>query len=113
MRDGCWHGQVINTFNEIFGGPVLRNLVSNSCLEILPGCNSCVYQTYCGSDPVRYFVECGDIKGHRPTSDFCKKNKAIFEHIFSIITADNIAIMNVFWSWITGRSIKEIENESY
>lgn len=100
-----------NTYNEIFGGPVLHDLVSKSCLETLPGCNYCVYQTYCGSDPIRYYVECGDVKGHRPTSNFCKKNMAIFDHIFSLIIKDDINIMNVFWSWITGRDLKEIENE--
>jgi uncharacterized protein len=100
-----------NTYYEIFGSTVLRKLVSKSCLEILPGCNYCVYQSYCGSDPIRYYVECGDIMGHRPTSDFCKKNMAIFDHIFSLIINDDTNIMNVFWSWITGRDLKEIENE--
>ena len=100
-----------NTFNEIFGGSVLRNLVSKSILEVLPGCNCCVYQAYCGSDPVRYYVECGDVMGHRPTSDFCKKNMAIFDHLFSFIIKDDTSIMNVFWSWITGRDLKDIEDE--
>jgi uncharacterized protein len=100
-----------DNYNKIFNGPTLRDLVSKSCLEVLPGCNYCVYQTYCGSDPIRYYVECGDIIGHRPTSVFCKKNMGILNHIFSLILKDNLEVSNVFWSWITGRDLKEIEHE--
>jgi hypothetical protein len=47
--------------------------------------------------------------GHRPTNEFCKKNMAIIKFLFELIQNDNEDIMDVFWSWITKRSLEEIK----
>lgn len=99
-----------DSYQTIFNGDALRNLTKNSCVEILPNCATCVYQIYCGADPVRNYSEQGDIVGHRPTNNFCKKHKAILSHLFEIFKENNQEIMDVFWSWITRRPLKEIRN---
>lgn len=102
-------GNVHHTaYEDIFDNKLTRRLVAHSILDCLPGCDTCVYNPYCGADPVRYYQECGDIEGFRPTSEFCKKNKALFDHLFSLIIENSPDIMNVFWSWITGLSIEEV-----
>lgn len=89
-----------NNYNEIFNGRYVHALIENSCLESLPECSYCAYQSYCGSDPVRNYSEQGDIIGHRPSSDLCKKNKEIIKYLLSLIDKNDDNINNVFWSWI-------------
>ena len=89
-----------NTYQELFNSEFLRLLIGNSCLEALPVCASCGYQSYCGADPVRNYSEQGDIVGNRPTSDTCKKNKEIIKHLLGLIRKNDDAINRVFWSWI-------------
>ncbi|MCX6983655.1 MAG: His-Xaa-Ser system radical SAM maturase HxsB, partial [Lentisphaerae bacterium] len=87
---------------EIFNGTMIRELVRSSCVETLPGCSDCLYQTYCGSDPVRYYVECRDITGRRPESEFCIKNKGILDYLFKKLLESDERTMDVFWSWLMG-----------
>lgn len=95
-------------YESIFGGQRLRDLTSHGCVETLPGCAWCGFQQYCGVDPVRNYVECGDVVGHRPTSGFCRKNKSIIEHLFNMIRTADPDVMNVFWSWITNRTLEGV-----
>lgn len=96
-----------DSYNEIFYNPKLVNITKSSITQATTGCNNCVYNVYCGSDPIRNYVESGDIIGYRPSSEFCKKNTLIFEHLMGIIKTNNPDIMNVFWSWINRKSIGE------
>jgi len=97
-----------NKYEEIFGGPVIREIVAKSCIESLPGCASCVYQAYCGADPIRNYLETGDIVGKRPASGFCEKNKLILDILFRKIKADDNDTIDVFWSWVTKRPLSDI-----
>ncbi|GAB6281095.1 MAG: hypothetical protein STSR0007_12560 [Thermovirga sp.] len=99
-----------NSYENIFGGAALRSITEKSCVEILPGCSSCVYQTYCGADPVRYYVETGDMIGFRPESEFCKKNMAILDFLFEYLLENDEQVIDVFWSWITHRPLEEIRS---
>ena len=100
-----------DSYEDIFGGNLLREIVSNSCVEVMPYCSSCVYRTYCGSDPVRNYLETGDLMGKRPDNDFCIKNKLIFDMLFKKLKRNNPDEMDVFWSWISGLSLKEVRGE--
>jgi His-Xaa-Ser system radical SAM maturase HxsB len=94
-----------NTYQEMFDGEFLRNVIANSCTECLPACSECAYQPFCGADPVRNFSEQGDIVGHRPTSEMCKKTKAVIKFLLELIKQNNPKINNIFWGWITKQSI--------
>jgi radical SAM protein with 4Fe4S-binding SPASM domain len=98
-----------SSYKDIFDGRMIHKITHNSCVETLPGCASCAFQMYCGADPIRDYNETGDIVGHRPSSEFCKKNMAIIEHLFEIIRKNDCKVMDVFWSWITNRSLEEIQ----
>lgn len=98
-----------DSYLNVFDGKLLHELIQKSCAEILPGCSTCAFQIYCGSDPIRNYSEQGDIIGHRPTSEFCAINKAILNYLFELLrNEDN---NDVFWSWITNRSVMEIQGE--
>lgn len=89
-----------NTHQEMFNGEKLHNIIKDSCTECLPMCSDCVFQTYCGADPVRNFSEQGDIVGYRPTNEMCRKNKAIIHYLFELLKKNDPEINRVFWSWI-------------
>jgi len=95
-------------YEDIFNGSMMHKIVQNSCVETLPGCASCAFQMYCGADPIRNYVETEDMVGHRPTSDFCKKNMGIIEYLFEKLRKNDSDVMDVFSSWMTKRSLEEI-----
>lgn len=95
-----------NTYQQVFNSDFIHSIIENACLESLPECSYCAYQSYCGADPVRNYSEQGDIIGHRPTSDICKKNKELIKHMISLIKQDDKKINRVFWSWINRKPIQ-------
>ena len=90
-----------NSYKELFDSTFMHNLISSACLECLPECSYCAFQSYCGADPVRNYSEQGDIIGFRPTSESCKKNKAVISYLLELIKRNDSEIDKVFWSWIT------------
>jgi uncharacterized protein len=99
-----------NSYEELFKGDALRALVRASVNESLPGCSDCAYQQYCGADPVFHHATQGDPVGHRPTSEFCRKNMAIITELFRYIESGDRDVMRIFWSWITDRPIDSGES---
>lgn len=100
-----------HSYWDIFQSPVLRELIEVSCVETLPGCHSCAFQSYCGSDPVRNYAVQGTLVGHQPTSDFCEKNQTIIQFLLELIQQNDPDVMDVFWSWITNRPLSQVRGE--
>jgi uncharacterized protein len=96
-----------NSYEEIFGSRAVRALTTASVNESLPGCSDCPYQLYCGADPIFHHATQGDVVGHRPTSEFCRRNMAIINELFRYIRAGDRDVMRIFWSWIYDRSVAE------
>jgi len=90
-----------NSYQEIFGGAVVRGLLEASCVETLPGCADCAFAPYCGADPVFHWATQGDPIGHRPTSAFCTKNMALIRHLFELFRSGDEFIERLFISWAT------------
>jgi hypothetical protein len=49
--------------------------------------------------------------GHQPTSDFCLKHKAVISFLLELLEAGDPGVMDVFWSWITNRTLAEVRGE--
>ena len=98
-----------DTYTNIFYSNKLREIIENSCAELLPECSDCAFQIYCGIDPVRNYATQKDIMGHRPTNECCIIHKEIFKFLFSFILSDNRDILDIFWSWITHRNLSNID----
>lgn len=92
----------VNTddYLSIFNGEKLHDIISKSCTESLPACSECVFQPYCGADPVRNMSTQGDIVGFRPKSEMCKKTKSIIRYLFELLDKKDKDINKIFWSWI-------------
>jgi uncharacterized protein len=97
-----------NSYEEVFGGELLRTIAASSCVESMPGCTDCVFQTYCGADPIHNYATQGDMVGHRPTSDFHKKNFFIIKYLLSLYESDP-AIQRVFWAWVHNIRVDELK----
>lgn len=101
-----------NSYPELFNSKLIHDIVSKTCVETLPTCATCAYHLYCGADPIRYYVESGQLEGKRPESEFCFKNKAIFDYLFELIDQDDEAVMNLFWAWATFRNLGDVALEA-
>jgi His-Xaa-Ser system radical SAM maturase HxsB len=101
-----------NSYRDIFYNNNLVNIIKNSCAEGMPGCSDCAFQMYCGTDPVRNYVEQKDNTECRPNYQSCMANREIIKHLFEIISENDSDKMDVFWSWITGRSFSDIRIEA-
>ena len=99
-----------NSYRELFLSDALRSTLPASCVETLPGCSDCAFQPYCGTDPVYHHTAQGDMFGHRPTSEFHKKNfniiKLLFQYMF-----DDPAVREIFIAWSMDRNVKKVKPE--
>lgn len=101
-------GTVNDSYEQIYNSTEMQWLLSASVAESLPGCSDCVFLPYCGSDPVYALAKQGDPIGHRPTSDFCKKQTGIFYEVFEKIYEGNDDTIKVFLSWLNKKNYNEI-----
>lgn len=89
-----------NTYEEMFNGPLLHKVIQNACTECLPMCADCVYQPYCGADPVRNYSEQGDMTGFRPSNEMCRRTNGIITYLFELMHRGDPEINEIFWSWV-------------
>jgi uncharacterized protein len=104
-----------HSYRDIFFNKKTREIIAASCAEVVPGCSECVFQMYCGIDPVRNFAVHKDMINNGPRDDFCFIHKGILHKLFAPILQNNERIMDVFWSWLTKRNLSEMNRicESY
>jgi len=96
-------GHVSESRAKIWAGPRVRRMARLWATEFIAGCADCAYQGYCGADPVRNYSTQGDMYGVRPTSFFCKKHKAVIDHLFSLLIHREQEVMPIFRRWLSGR----------
>lgn len=94
-----------DSYVGVFNGDKLRRIVSDSCIETTPSCGWCAYQMYCGVDPVRNYLETGDVVGFRPGSFFCEMHLALFDLFFDMISKADPGDLDVFWSWVIPKKV--------
>jgi His-Xaa-Ser system radical SAM maturase HxsB len=100
-----------DSYEEIFGGETLRTITASSCVESMPGCADCAFQSFCGADPILNYATQGDVVGHRPTSDFHKKNFFLIKHLLTLYHSDPIA-RRIFWAWVHNAPVSDFVGEA-
>ncbi|MBP5370185.1 MAG: His-Xaa-Ser system radical SAM maturase HxsB [Bacteroidales bacterium] len=93
-------GKLSDKYEDIIYGEKVLRIAKIWSNEVLAGCSNCPVRVYCGADPVRNHSTQGDMYGFRPSSLFCKKNKAIIEYIISLIAHRENEVMPIFKSWL-------------
>lgn len=108
----CLGNVLSDKYQDIFYGNKLRSIIKNACVEVTPSCAYCVYQAYCGCDPVRNYLETGSEVRSMENSPFCIKHKSIFTELFNILHDKTDWEDAVIWSWITNNPkwVKRNEN---
>lgn len=88
-----------DSYQQIVCSDKLVALVRDTMLEGVPQCADCPLLAFCGADPVRHYRLQGDLIGHKPTSEFCKKNMEIMYGLIHLIEHDAGA-SPVLYSWL-------------
>lgn len=86
------------------GGEILNNqpaieLLSRTFTHCNPGCDECVYQAHCGSDPLHHLVTQGDQVGNKALSFYCRLQRKMFDHILCMMQEKSVS--EVFNRWLT------------
>lgn len=97
-----------DTYESMFCGHKLFEFAKSTTIEAIPGCAWCVYQPYCGADPVRSYIEFGNFGQSQAKTGFCKKHKAIFDLLFRFLQNNEDKVIDVFWSWLTRRDLSQV-----
>lgn len=97
-----------DSYRDIFYGRIIQDLVENSCVESMPRCSTCVYSPYCGADPIRNYLECGNIIHIDYDNNFCVKNKLIFKVLFDLIRENDPKTISILWSWVNRFPMEDI-----
>ena len=72
-------GRVDQPVSQWLASPAMQQLIAAGVAEALPTCSDCAYVPLCGADPIDHFARQGDTLGHRPTSDFCRRQMGLFD----------------------------------
>jgi len=88
-----------NSFNEFMDNEIVKSLCLASCLDNVPGCESCVYKPYCGVCPIyNYYVEDRDLFFPSMKNDRCRINMAILDYLFDKLR--DARNKEIFYNWI-------------
>jgi len=90
-----------NTYKDIFYGEKMQNITHHACVETTPSCAYCVFQAYCGTDPIRNYLESGHEFRNMAGTAFCIKHKTIFQGLFQILKNQTDEEEAIIWSWLT------------
>lgn len=104
-------GSVHAPYRDLMLSEPMQAILAAGLTEALPGCSDCVFQPYCGADPVDAYARQGDVYGHRPTSAFCTRQTGVFELLFGYLREGDPDVMRVFQSWVQRRSPEEMRSE--
>ncbi len=96
----CLGNVKTDSYKHIFASKKLRDLIAGSCIETTPYCAYCVYQAYCGTDPVRNYLESGSDVRSMWQTPFCTKHKGIFKGLFTFLKNSTEQEQAIIWSWI-------------
>lgn len=81
-------GSVNDPYEALMLSDKLLDPIEASYAGSAPMCADCAFEPYCGADPVYHHAIQGDFVGHKPSSDFCKRNMTIFRGLISRMEAD-------------------------
>jgi uncharacterized protein len=101
-----------DSYAQVFGGRVARELVTSSNIESIPVCSDCAFQPFCGTDPVFHYATQGDLAGYIPSSDFHRKHFFVFKHLLELYYSDENT-KRIFHSWVLppNRFFEQAETE--
>ena len=87
-----------NSYEDIFLSEQLLEALEDSFTLSVPMCSECAFEPFCGADPIYAHATHGDVVGRKPSSDFCRRNMAIFRRLITMMEADS-STKDIFQNW--------------
>ena len=87
-----------DNYEDIMLSDNLLDTLDDAFTLSMPMCNDCVYESYCGSDPIYHHAMQKDVVGIKTESDFCRKNMGIFKYLIQLMESDPV-VKNIFMNW--------------
>ena len=97
-------GHVDQPASTWLASPALQSISDAGVAEALPSCADCAYVPLCGADPIDHYARQGDTVGHRPSSDFCRKQMGLFDLLLQRWDEGSSAERAIFERWALSQS---------
>ena len=88
-----------NSYEDILLSDQLLKALEDSFTLSVPMCSECAFEPFCGADPIYAHAVQGDVVGRKPSSDFCRRNMAIFRRLITMMESDS-STKDIFQSWV-------------
>lgn len=92
-------GHVSQSVSHWLSSPAMARLLDAGVAEALPTCSDCAFVPMCGADPIEHYARQGDPVGHRPSSDFCRRNMGLFDFLLERYEKADRNIQGLMRSW--------------
>jgi His-Xaa-Ser system radical SAM maturase HxsB len=92
-------GRVEDEPRSWFASDAMKRLLTAGVAESIPQCADCAFVPLCGADPIDHYARQGDPVGHRPSSEFCKKQMGMFDILLERFESGDLADRAIFERW--------------
>jgi len=87
-----------NSYKDIVTNPITKTLCTASCVEALPGCEQCIYKSFCSVCPIYNYSEYGNIFAQLPNNERCKLTMGVMDYLFAKM--QDKKVKKIFRSWV-------------
>jgi His-Xaa-Ser system radical SAM maturase HxsB len=105
-------GRVNHPVTTWLESSAMQKVLVAGVAETLPTCADCAFVPFCGADPIDHFARHGDTFGHRPTSDFCRKQMGLFDLLLERWETGSAHDRQILESWAHRATRREALPES-
>lgn len=105
-------GDVSQPLDQLMASDAMHILLKAGVAESLPGCADCAFLPFCGADPIDTFARHGDPVGHKPSTNFCRKQTGLFNYFFRKLHESDPTTLRVLLSWMRQVPLVDIKGSS-
>lgn len=92
-------GRIGEPLDKLLNSPIQRELVRWSVGRELPGCRDCVYNVYCGPDPVDAYNEHSRFDVPAPRTEHCQRQTWLFDFLFNRLREGDDWFESLAYNW--------------
>lgn len=92
-------GKIGEKLNVLLNSEVQNNLIRASTNNLIPGCDQCAYNSYCGPDPISAKNQLGDTFAPVHLTDHCKRNMWLFDFLFTKLSQQEDWFIDLAYRW--------------
>lgn len=96
-------GSVQEPLDILLASSAMRWLAKGAVAEAQPDCAACAFLPFCGADPVHHASVQGEPDAPRADSEFCDRQKGLFDIVFRRLAAGDPETLRTFTAWALRR----------